>query len=353
MDTPVSILICTRNRVEPLRQTLASVAQLDVPEGLRPECIVVDNAATDGTAEMARAFTLPNMPLRLVGEHRPGASHARNTALREATGDIILFTDDDIRLPKDWIAGMCKPILAGTADAVAGRVVLAPHLQRPWMQPFHRAILAATDFLDEENPSEMFGASMAFSRAVLDAVPVFDPELGPGALGTAEDTLFSWQLREAGYRIVLARDVVVEHHPDEARLSRAAYIAAAGRLGRCRAYIAYHWQHEPEIALQRISIPWLNLALRSLRLGLRRCLRWTECRGAEGIPLWEFIEIRHLCSVRQYRTEQRRPRNYERRGLQRRPGGPSFPQCAPAETNTERVRSAALHAGLPSTLASS
>lgn len=73
---------------------------------------------------------------------------------------------------------------------------------------------------------------MAISRRVLEEVPGFDPELGPGQLGTMEDTLFSWQLREAGYRIEMVTETAVEHHFDEERLTQDEFIRAAIARGR-------------------------------------------------------------------------------------------------------------------------
>ena len=48
---------------------------------------------------------------------------------------------------------------------------------------------------------DLTGANMAFARRVLDKVPGFDRELGPGGLGFCDDTLFSLQLRTAGFRL--------------------------------------------------------------------------------------------------------------------------------------------------------
>ena len=54
----------------------------------------------------------------------------------------MLWTDDDVRPGRNWIEAMCRPILDGQADALAGRIVLPAYLQRPWLQPWHRVCLA-------------------------------------------------------------------------------------------------------------------------------------------------------------------------------------------------------------------
>jgi glycosyltransferase involved in cell wall biosynthesis len=317
MSRLVSLCVCSRNRVRQLRAMLASAAALHLPEGVRAELIVVDNGSEDGTSAMVRAQRLPDIEVRVVHEPVRGAARARNRALAAARGDIILFADDDVRLPRDWIDGLCRPIATGNADAVAGTVTLAEHLQRPWMEPFHRAALAATELRDKDRPGDMFGASMAFSRDVLRRVPAFDEELGPGALGTAEDTLFSWQLLQAGFRIVVA-DVAVEHHPDADRLSRAAFAASARSLGRSFSYIRYHWRHDPVSAwTHRRSrrSPWWSLRLYSMKLRTLRRRRRDEWDAEEGMPGWEYSLLVRIEALQQYLLDRRRPRNYERLGL--------------------------------------
>lgn len=322
MAVPVTVIVCTHNRADALRHTLASVGALDVPADLEPDLVVVDNNAGPETEALLASVAPPNMPLRVVREARPGAGPARNAGLRAARGDVILFTDDDVRLPPDWLEAMCRPILTGATDAVAGCVRLAPHLDRPWMGSLHRVPLASTEGMDRERPQEMFGASMAFARCVLDRVPGFDPELGPGtAVGGLEDTLFAWQLREAGYRIAFVPRAV-EHHPDPSRLTRASYLAAAERFGQSRAYIAYHWEHKPYARIGYVPTLLLTVAYRRVRLLWWRATRRRDCRRTEGVARWEFMAVRGLAANRQSLRERSRPRNYERRGLTKRTDPP-------------------------------
>jgi glycosyltransferase involved in cell wall biosynthesis len=307
----VSVLICTRNRAGHLRQTLASLAQVAVPEGARCEVIVADNGSSDDTAELVRSGQLPRMELRYLLEPRPGQVNARNAGLAACRGDIILFTDDDVRLPANWVAGMCAPVLLGRGQAVAGGVKIAPHLERPWMEPLHRCYLASTERLDPRAPEYLVGANMGFSRQVLSRVPAFDPELGPGALGFWDDVLFAYQVREASFTIAAALDVVVEHHFDESRLARASWIARAQQDGRSRAYVARHWEH------QVAPDTWWGLARRRAGLAYRRLRRRRHWPHAEGIALWEYLDVQEIAFRRQCRVEAKRPANYGRLGLVR------------------------------------
>src|SRR5579859_2148501 len=174
----VSVIICTRNHVSSLRSTLASVATVQVPRDFTAELIVVDNASDDGTRRVTEEAAVSNMPVRYLFEGRPGKGLAYNAATAAASGGVLLFTDDDVRFPPNWVDGMCRPIVEGLTDAVAGGVRLAPGLERPWMSAVTRGWLASTESVDSSNPGRLVGANMAFSARVLERVPLFDPELG-------------------------------------------------------------------------------------------------------------------------------------------------------------------------------
>lgn len=306
----VSIAICTYNHRDSLRLTLNAVGRARVSDGLRCELIVIDNASTDGTAELLKTYGLDNgIPIVYLFEPRQGQCFARNAGLAAARGRFILFTDDDVRPPADWIEGMCAPLLAGRAEAVAGGVQLAPHLLRPWMGWRQRAWLASTDSIDAHEPDRMVGANMAFSKEVLKQVPAFDTELGPGASGFYDETLFTFQLREAGFRVAPALDVTVEHHFDESRLLRASFLDSARKLGQSRAYFSHHWEH------RELPRPRRELALARLRLAKWRARYWREWQSAEGMPDWEMALLEESHFLRHYLALRGCPRNYARRGL--------------------------------------
>lgn len=312
MSADISIIICTRNRADSLHQTLCSLATIDVPESVCGELIVVDNGSTDNTQAVLKKHNFQNLTWRYVTENRTGLCCARNTGLAVSEGSVILMTDDDVRPPVGWIKDMCIPILTGQADAVAGGVEIPQKLQRPWMTANHRQALTSTELINPDKP-EMFGANMAFARQVLVKVPQFDEELDVGFTGLGGDTLFSYQLIKAGFRLLAALEVKVEHHFDVNRLSRDGYAKRAKALGKTTAYMQYHWEH------RLIAWPMLRLikAIWRLRhLQLKYLKQWPY---DEGMPLWEMSAISGIQYYRQYLVERKRPFNYERFGLVKLP----------------------------------
>ena len=97
-----SIVIATYNRAADLRETLTSLAGLQ-PDGPW-EVIVVDNNSPDDTRAVvqAAAASFP-VPLRYLFEREQGRSPALNCGIRAAAGAIIVTTDDDVRVPADWL----------------------------------------------------------------------------------------------------------------------------------------------------------------------------------------------------------------------------------------------------------
>lgn len=306
-----SIIICTRNRAAMLERTLHAFRSVNVPDGWRVELIVADNGSSDETAKVVKEARHPTIEIRHVFAPSPGKSRAQNSALREARGDALLFTDDDVVPAFNWLECMARPLLENHCEAVAGRIRLSPDLLRPWQTRMHGIWLADIPELQEDSP-ELVGASMGIHRCVFRLIDGFDEELGPGASGFGEDTLLWMQMKEAGLRIHGAHDTFVTHFPEPSRLTHSSWLTAAVRNGRTRAYLAYHWEHA------RVPFPALHAMLVRSKLMLRRRLSGSVRPEAEGCPAWEMSYLFRLESMKHYIEESLRPRNYECRALRKR-----------------------------------
>ncbi len=306
LPASVAIIICTRDRAESLRETLVAVGRCAVPPDVTAELIVVDNGSTDHTAAVVRETPLANLPVRYVTEPQAGQVRARNSGLHATGADVILFTDDDVRPPLGWIEGMCRPILSGRTDAVMGAVHFPPHhAEFLSHEPFYslRGWFAATDEIDRAAPGRLVGANMAFSRRVVAALGEFDPELGPGALGFYDDTLWSSRLQDAGFQIAAASEVSVEHHFDRSRLTRATLLSMAERMGRSAAWASYHWgQNGTRVAVATI---WRTRLLLQTAQALTPWRKWQKVA-----PLWELRRVETLAYLVALRGFAGQPRKY-------------------------------------------
>ncbi|BDI28890.1 hypothetical protein CCAX7_009410 [Capsulimonas corticalis] len=308
MSYSVSILICTRNRAAQLAETLRALAAIDYDAPETTEILIVDNGSTDETASVINAYCNGSVETSHLMEARAGQTYARNRAITEARGDILLWTDDDVKPSKNWIQAMCAPIISGNADAVAGGILMAPHLRRSWMKGLHKIMLASTENFPEEAPINLIGANMAFHRRVLEKVPSFDTELGPGQLGFQDDALFSRQLENAGYRISRSLDICVEHHFAPDRLLRKNFLDRMIREGKSEAYVAHHWEHRD------LEDSW-KYDVKEILLPLYRLLRPAKDDAEGGISAREMGWLKDLAFRSQMQIERTRPRNYEKFGL--------------------------------------
>jgi glycosyltransferase involved in cell wall biosynthesis len=249
----VTVLIATRDRADHLPASLSTVLGSAERSAHPTEVLVVNNGSSDHTGQLLEEFSSARPILRTLDDPTPGKSGTLNRSLGEVRGRAVLFTDDDVHVSETWVNEMATPILEGTADAVCGQVVLAPHLERCWLTPTLRTTLAELVDVSGDKPG-MVGANMATSTEAARAIG-FDEELGPGARGMADDVLFNLRLKAAGYRLVGCTGPPVEHHLSPDRLNYRSMKRLAQSNGSSHAYLWHHWLHDDLSLLRRRGRP--------------------------------------------------------------------------------------------------
>jgi glucosyl-dolichyl phosphate glucuronosyltransferase len=204
----ITVAICTWNRASLLAQTLTAMTALRVPERTTWELLVVDNNSTDDTAATIAAFA-GRLPIRRVFEPTPGLSSARNLATIEASGEYVLWTDDDVLVEPTWLEAFVAAFVRRPAAGFFGGVIRPwfPNDPPEWLRRGFDHVATAYAALDhgpEEVPLSRgrfpFGANMAFrineQRAFL-----FDPTIGrrpggpPGGGGDETDVFRRMEAR--------------------------------------------------------------------------------------------------------------------------------------------------------------
>ncbi|MFY8051887.1 MAG: glycosyltransferase family 2 protein [Armatimonadaceae bacterium] len=224
----VAVIICTRNRAEHLAEMLPSLINLYIPDGLNVDAIVVDNGSTDATQDIIAEMTRSCGWVRTIIEEKPGLSNARNAGIEATTAPIVLFTDDDVRIPTDWLSGMYQMFVNPDVHIIQGHIVLAESILLPWMEWVHRAGLA--EFTGNE-ATTVVGANFGFRRSAWERVGGFDPRFGSGtAIGFGDDTLFGLQVLRLFGDIAIYSGAPIVHYPDTSRLTRESLLKRT-RLG--------------------------------------------------------------------------------------------------------------------------
>src|SRR5580704_11547043 len=120
----LSVVICTWNRAESLQKTLESIESCRVPDGTDWEVLIVDNNSTDATSVICQSFVQTNPErYRYFLERKQGKSFALNTAIENARGEVIAFTDDDVLVGVDWLSALLSAFEDNDCVGVAGKIV--------------------------------------------------------------------------------------------------------------------------------------------------------------------------------------------------------------------------------------
>ena len=235
-DAPtVSVVICTRNRPDSVRTTLRSILGCNYPSE-RLEVIVVDNASeSDAAVSVAEPEFGGDVTIRFLREPEPGLSNARNKGLESATGEIVVFADDDVEVDRDWLATLVSPFARGERVGATSGMTLPGALETPaqrWVEGFGGRMSGFdTRVYDLRRPppdQPLFpftvgdlgaGRNMAFRRELLTDQGGFDPALGPGTLAHDGDDIEALlRILLSGHQIVHDPAAIVWHaHPREYR----------------------------------------------------------------------------------------------------------------------------------------
>jgi len=223
-----SILIATYNRASVLEDTLDSVSRLQ--PGAPWEVIVVDNNSTDNTREVVeRAAPGFPVPLRYAFEGVQGRSAALNRGFRVATGEIVVTTDDDVRVEPDWLDRIEAGLDAHRCDYVGGRVVPMWESEPPrWLPRTNGQLWAVIALLDYGREPIRFGkrvplgVNMAMRRSAIERAGGFDTRIGRKAGTLLGQEVREWCLRAhaAGLAGYYVPDMVVQHLIPADRLNK-------------------------------------------------------------------------------------------------------------------------------------
>lgn len=203
----VTIVVCTRNRPEQLRNCLEAIGRLNPGP---TEVLVVDNT----TGNAATRAVAAEFGTRYCIEPVPGLSRARNLGFAESGGDFVAYIDDDSTPDPDWLEHLLTPFVNPAVAAVTGKV------QTPDSHPLSTE--TAARFLDKSNPQwfeiATFGGLGMGSNMVLRkqacGQKIFDERLGRGApFQIAEENYAFARLLSQGHAVVYVPAAVVCHPP--------------------------------------------------------------------------------------------------------------------------------------------
>lgn len=229
----VSVIVCCYNSVPRLEETLRALAAQQVEARILWEVVLVNNASTDNTAELAVTLWEKYngmVPLRVVDEPKPGQGHARNKGIEEATYSILLFCDDDNWLNPRYIQGMYAILQNDKRIAACGGTGIPVfETQQPvWFEEYKEAYATGAQDINKEDDRifNLYGAGMAIQRQAWNELyasgftALTTGRVGK-ALSSADDTELTYAFALMGYKLYYARDLRFFHYLPKQRLSFA------------------------------------------------------------------------------------------------------------------------------------
>jgi glycosyltransferase involved in cell wall biosynthesis len=195
------------------------------------ELIVVDNNSQDNTRHEVEAFAQRSgLNVRYLFESRPGKSFALNTGVKEAKGELLAFTDDDITVDAYWLAEIGRAFEEHDCLAVGGKILPLWHAPKPcWFyeeRPFSlRGVIVHYDLGEDvcEATIPPFGANMAFRRTAFDKYGLFRTDLGPiqNVLLRGEETELFQRIFRTQSKVIYWPNAIVYHPVPKERLQKA------------------------------------------------------------------------------------------------------------------------------------
>ncbi|HEY9769024.1 MAG TPA: glycosyltransferase [Coleofasciculaceae cyanobacterium] len=220
VNKSVSVVICTRDRTQQLSECLLSLQNLPQPP---EEIVVVDNApSSDATRQLVR-----QMPrIKYVFEPQPGLDVARNAGIAHSNGDIIAFTDDDVKIHPQWLWRLRQnfqdpKVMAMTGLVLPGELATESQLIFEKFWSFNRGyqtIIFDRHYFEKFQPVGVpvwkigAGANMAFRREAFEKVGYFDERLDMGAAGCSGDSEIWYRLLAEGLICRYDPTAVVYHY---------------------------------------------------------------------------------------------------------------------------------------------
>jgi len=238
----LSIIICSYNRASYITGALDSLYEsTDILNDF--EVVFVDNNSTDNSLQIANDWriTHPLGNFNISSETKQGASFARNTGAKLATGQWLCFMDDDAVAFPDFVQNILNHIHTFPERVGFGGRIIPKYIpaEPTWMSYYVSSMVGHfhysetyTPFKNGKYPLE---SNMIVRKDVYDQVGGFNEAL-PGVVGTVriggEGKALFYSIMELGHTIYYDPSIVVHHIVETKKLTPTYLYNVASGMGR-------------------------------------------------------------------------------------------------------------------------
>lgn len=231
MKKGVSVILCCYNSESKLPKTLDCIAWQKYI-GINIELVLIDNNSKDNTAKSAKEywdkFGADNISIKIITENRPGLSYARDTGIKNANYDLVLFCDDDNWLDSNYcqnaydiMSSDCSIGVLGGLNTAIGEVEL-PF----WFSSVEQSYACGPqhDFDGEASRQYITGAGMVLRKSIFDLFSQvkFESQLTDrkgDELSSGGDSEICFIAVLLGFKLIYSSKLKLFHFMEEKRLN--------------------------------------------------------------------------------------------------------------------------------------
>lgn len=227
-----SIIICSYNRFELLVETIDFVLSV-LQNRTDSEILIIDNKSTDATPSLEEKYS-SNQTVKYFLETNQGLSHARNRGMKEATGEILVYLDDDVELEKNYFE-IADSVLSDESISILGGKVLPFNTALPaWLPKKYYFLVSVFDEGEySKNVKYLMGANFMVRKIVANKIGGFNTRLGRNgySLAGGEEIDFLNRAHSSKCIVYYSPDLIV-HHKINDKLNEKYVLTYSKELGK-------------------------------------------------------------------------------------------------------------------------
>lgn len=216
----ISIVIANFNGEKYLKDCLLSVFKTQYHTF---EVIIIDDGSTDNSSKILKTFSEKNKFKLIKNKKNLGPAESRNKGINKASGDILVFLDNDTKVDKNWLKELEETFLSDKTIGAA-QCKIFDFKKREIIQEIGMKLNPYTgfgitlgrgqkdqgQFIHQEEIISL-SAALAVRKEIAKKIGGFDQKL----FHYTEDLDFSWRVWISGYRIVLTPNSKIYHYTKE------------------------------------------------------------------------------------------------------------------------------------------